>query len=300
MTVDVRHYASLDELVLNISSLYLVFGFGTGDTFNAMIHLHTAPPAREYELIVKKPQLNLVQFLLGMFPHPPVCIHAVEYWQHDFSAQLAMRFPTLPCVRGVEGRATRSGFLDFWQNPHHYQQLLPLAADDIDHMVGYFQRCPPARALPEDAVVLFPTAGTNFSDYVPDWPACVAELRSLGFPHIYANQSGVAEYGNEQIPGAEPLQLNHEELIRTVYAPGARMRVLAVRSGVLDILRFARLRALVLYQPVPKGIFETCRFGLLPHNLDLIETICLNQSREHQDQMLTYYLRHFLGSRLTA
>ncbi len=296
--VQILFYDSPERLDLEPGALYLMFGFGTGDTFNAMIHLRKAPPLRDYELIIKRPQLNLVMFLLGLFERLPRRVHAVDYWQHDFSPQVAGRFPAFPYARGMEGHSAREGFIDVWLHPFNYDKLIPLEPADIDAMLGYFRQQPPARPLPQNSVVLFPTAGTNFSDYVPPWESLVASLRQKGFEHIYVNQSGVAEYGAEAIGGAEPLNLAHDELIRTFHAEGAKLRLIAVRSGVLDILRFCGQRALVLYQPVPRGIFETCRFGLLKHRFDLVEAICLNTSAPHQDQVLEYYLQHFIASPL--
>jgi hypothetical protein len=145
---------------------------------------------------------------------------------------------------------------------------------------------------------LFPTAGANFTDYVPPWEQLVKTLKEFGLEHVYVNQSGIADYGNEVISGAEPITLSHEELIRSVYNPIGRVNLVAVRSGVIDILRFSAARALVLYQPVPEGIFATCRFGLLKHNLDLIEAMCLNESKVHQDKLLEYYIQQFISSSL--
>ena len=109
--------------------------------------------------------------------------------------------------------------------------------------------------------------------------------------------SGIQEYGDETIEGATAIRLSHRELIRTIHGT-PNVKIIAVRSGVLDILRFSDARALVLYQPAPEGIFETCRFGLIPTNMDLIETICLNQSAEHQDLIIRYYVHNFLASPL--
>ena len=294
---EVHQYASLDQLVLNTGTLYLVFGFGTGDTFNAMVHLCKAPPQCDYELIIKRPQLNLVLFLLGLFDHVPRQVHAVDYWKHDFSAQLLTRFPTIPFVRGVEPHSTRSGFIDFWQNPGNYNKIIPLNDDDIARIAAYFRAVPPQRQLPEGSVVLFPTAGANFSDYVPAWASIVDTLKRRGLTNVYVNQSGVADYGDESIAGAEPISMPHDELIRSFHT-GRRLAIIAVRSGVLDILRFCGQRALVLYQPEPSGIFETCRFGLLRHNLDMIEAICLNVSTEHQHRVIEYYVENFIASPL--
>ena len=289
---------SLDRMVLNTGALYLIFGYGTGDTFNALIHLQKAMPVRDYELIIKRPQLNLVRFLSGLFDRPPVRIIAVDYWKHDFSAHITARFPTLPFVRGIEPHSARSGFIDCWLAPSLYNKLIPLTDDDVARLVAHFRHEPPAMRLPPNAVVFFPTAGTNFSDYIPPWERMAATLRACGLEHIYVNDSGVSDYGNEAIPGVRSLNLPHDELMRMFYDPATTIKMIAVRSGVLDILRFCGQRALVLYQPVPEGIFDTCRFGLLRHNLDMVETICLNTSADHQDQVLDFYLRRFIASPL--
>ncbi|MEY3200947.1 MAG: hypothetical protein RIR70_497 [Pseudomonadota bacterium] len=290
------HYGAFEELVLNTGGLYLMFGFGTGDTFNAMIHLRRAPPQGDYEFIIKAPQENLVRFLLGSFEHPPARVHVIPYWKHDFSQQIVMRFPSLPFARGVAAQAAGSGLIDFWQHPFNYQKLIPLEERDIASLTDYFRSQPPERILPAGSVVLFPTAGTNFSEYIPDWPHIAASLKARGF-QVFANQSGVADYGSEHIEGAEPINLPHDELIRLFYA-GQPIHVVAVRSGVLDILRFSAQKMLVFYQPALKGIFETCRFGLLKHNLDLIELICMNHLKQHQDAMIDFYIDHFIGSSL--
>jgi len=292
------NYGSFEELVLNTGGLYLMFGYGTGDTFNAMIHLRSAPPEGNYEFIIKAPQENLVRFLFGSFEHPPSRVHVIPYWNHDFSKQILKRFPSLPFARGVWSHATGSGLIDSWQHPFNYQKLIPLEKCDILSLTDYFRSQPPAQALPARSVVLFPTAGTNFSEYVPDWPRIAALLKVRGFK-VFANQSGVADYGSEQIEGAEPLNLPHSELIRLFYA-GQPIHVVAVRSGVLDILRFSAQKMLIFYQPALKGIFETCRFGLLKHNLDLIELICMNHLKEHQNAMIDFYLDTFIASSLNG
>jgi hypothetical protein len=300
MQSEINLYNSPDELILQINMLYLIFGFGTGDAFNAIIHLQKSPPIRNYELIIKKPQVNLVQFLTGMFSRLPSKIHVVDYWKHDFSMQIKARFPTLPYVRGIEPNSIRIGFIDFWQHPFNYNKIIPLVDDDIMEIINYFQQKSPMHFLPNNSVVMFPTAGTNFSDYLIPWKNIVKTLREQGIQNIFVNQSGISEYGDEIIDGAEAINFSHDELIRLFYSKNLKIKIIAVRSGVLDILRFCEQRALVFYQPNPSGIFETCRFGLLRHNMDIIETICLNISTDHQDQIINYYVKNFICSSLES
>jgi hypothetical protein len=295
MKIEIHSYSSPDQLKLNSDALYLILGFGTGDTFNAMIHLCKAAPLREYELIIKRPQLNLIIFLLGIYQRRPVRIHVVEHWKHDFSLKIAQCFPSIPFMRGMEPNLLKTGLIDVWLNPFNYNKVIPLTEPDVTAIQGYFGAQKPEKTLPHNSVILFTTAGANFSDYVPPWEKMVQALKESGVEHVYVNQSGILDYGSEFITGAEPIKLSHEELIRTVYNSTGRIGLIAVRSGVLDILRFSAARALVLYQPVPEGIFTTCRFGLLKHNLDLIEAMCLSQSKEHQDQLLDYYIRQFIA-----
>lgn len=296
MKIEILQYDGPNELILSVDTLYLIFGFGTGDTFNAMIHLCKAPPGRDYDLIVKRPQLNLILFLLGLYQRRPVRIHVVEYWKHDFSLQIAQCFPTIPFARGLEPNTVRNGFVDIWLNPFNYNKVIPLSDVDITAIRGYFGAQTPEKKLPKNSVIFFPTAGANFTDYIPPWEQMVTTLKENGVEHVFVNQSGGNDYGSEVITGAEPIQLSHEELIRTVYSSSDRVNLIAVRSGAIDILRFSGARALVMYQPVPDGIFKTCRFGLLRHNLDLIETICLGESKMHQDQILNYYAKQFIAS----
>ncbi|MEN9395062.1 MAG: hypothetical protein RL362_1283 [Bacteroidota bacterium] len=298
MTIEIHTYSSPEELRLKSSTLYLIFGYGTGDTFNAMIHLAKAAPLREYELIIKKPQLNLVLFLLGIYQRLPIRIHVVDHWKHDFSVFVAQNSPSISFMRGLEPNLLKEGLIDVWLNPFNYNKVIPLTDLDVIAIQGYFSAQKPKAVLPENSVILFPTAGANFTDYVPPWEKLVKTLKDFGLQHVYVNQSGIADYGNEMISGAEPIALSHEELIRAVYNPIGRMNLVAVRSGVIDILRFSAARALVLYQPIPEGIFETCRFGLLKHNLDLIEVMCLNESKVHQDKLLEYYVQQFIASTL--
>lgn len=291
---NVIHYDSFNELRLSVSSFYLVFGYGTGDTFNALVHLHKAPPLRDYEIIVKKTQLNLVLFLLGLFERTPLQIHVIDHWAHDFSAQVVHRFPTLPAIMGFEPNSNRTGFLDCWNPLAYYNKIIPLDQSDLQRVQGFFSNGPPQENLPEKSVVIFVSAGTNFSDYIPDWSAIVQALREEGLKDVYVNQSGVGHYGEEPDYGATPLRCSHEELIRLAYRPGAGLRLIGVRSGAFDILRFSGARSLVFYQPEPTGVFENCRMGLLSHNLDLIELICLNHNKSHQDKVIDYYIRKFI------
>lgn len=295
MSIAFHQHEHFESLTLDPDGLYLILGYGTGDTFNALIHLAKAPPLRPYELVIKAPQENLVRFLLGVFPMPPRAVHSIPYWKHDFSPLLAARFPSLPFLRGVEPNMQQGGLVDFWQHPFNYQKIIPLTGADIGVIRAYLRAVPPVNPLPEGAVILFTTAGANFTDYIPDWAGIVERLKARGVEHIYFNHSGVADYGNEIVPGGIPLHLKHDELIRSVYG-GTRLKLLSVRSGMIDILRFSRQRALVLYQPQPEGIFETCRFGLLKHNLDLLEVMCLNHSREQQDAQIHHYIDKFLTS----
>ena len=296
MQIEIQTYSKPEELRLNSSALYLIFGYGTGDTFNAMIHLAKAAPLREYELIIKKPQLNLVLFLFGIYQRRPIRIHVVDHWKHDFSVFVAQSSPSLSFFRGLEPNLIKNGLVDVWLNPFNYNKVIPLTDQDVVAIQGYFGSQKPQKTLPNNSVILFPTAGANFTDYVPPWEQLVKTLKEFGLEHVYVNQSGIADYGNEVISGAEPISLSHEELIRSVYNPIGRVNLVAVRSGVIDILRFSASRALVLYQPVPEGIFTTCRFGLLKHNLDLIEAMCLNESKVHQDKLLEYYIQQFISS----
>jgi hypothetical protein len=298
MKIDIQTYSSPKELRLKLSALYLIFGYGTGDTFNAMIHLAKSAPLREYELIIKKPQLNLVLFLLGIYQRRPIRIHVVDHWKHDFSLFVAQSSPYLAFMRGLEPNLTKDGLIDVWLNPFNYNKVIPLTDIDVVAIQGYFRSQKPQKTLPNNSVILFPTAGANFTDYVPPWEQLVKTLKGFGLENVYVNQSGIADYGKEVVPGAESISLSHDELIRSVYNPIGRVNLVAVRSGVIDILRFSAARALVLYQPEPDGIFTTCRFGLLKHNLDLIEAMCLNESKVHQDKLLDYYIKQFIACSL--
>jgi hypothetical protein len=298
MSIEIHDYNSPEQLPVKAGILYLIFGFGTGDTFNAMIHLCKAPPLSNYELIIKRPQLNLILFLLGIYQRRPLRIHVVDHWKHDFSVRIAQSFPEIPFLRGMEPNLSTTGLVDVWLNPFNYNKVIPLTDQDVIAIQGYFSSQKPEKILPENSVILFTTAGANFNDYVPPWEQMVQTLKLGGIENVFVNQSGIADYGSEIIAGAEPITLSHEELIRTVYNPSGRVGLIAVRSGVLDILRFSGARALVLYQPEPDGIFSTCRFGLLKHNFDLIEAMCLNHSKEHQDLLLDYYIRQFISSPL--
>ena len=298
MPIEILSTDSPDNLRINSDVLYLIFGFGTGDTFNAMIHLAKAPPVSEYELIIKKPQLNLVLFLLGIYQRRPVRINVVDHWKHNFSMLIAKNFPQIPFRRGMEPNLRCDGFVDVWLNPYNYNKVIPLTDHDVSAIQGYFGNQKPTQPIPNNSVILFPTAGANFSEYVPPWKEMVKALKECGVENVYVNQSGITDYGSESIEGAQPIMLSHEELIRSIYNPIGRIGLIAVRSGVLDILRFSGARALVLYQPKPEGIFTTCRFGLLKHNMDLMEAMCLNISIEHQNKLIDYYVRQFIACHL--
>lgn len=298
MEIGIREYKNVADLKLETDKLYLIFGFGTGDTFNAMIHLCKAPPTVDYELIIKKPQLNLVIFLIKLFSRIPRVIHVIDHWNHDFSNVIKAAFPSVGFFRGFQGNLDMRGLVDVWHNPFNYNKIIPLSDIDIDAICAYFSSENPKETLPDNSVIFFPTAGENFKDYLPPWGALADELRAAGHENIFVNVSGVPNYGSENIPGVVPLSLSHEELIRSIYGKKGKVKLIGVRSGVLDILRFSKARALVLYQPVPSGIFETCRFGLLRHNLDIIEAICLNKSSAHQDDVLKFYIKHFTASPL--
>ena len=118
-------------------------------------------------------------------------------------------------------------------------------------------------------------------------------LRERGFQHFFVNQSGFSHYSGEDIPDLTPFSPPHDEMLRMFYAPDAKVKIIAVRSGAVDLLRFTPHQALVLYQPEPKGIFETCRFGLLEHRFDCLEAICLKHTPDHQDEVLLYYMQRF-------
>jgi len=298
MITEIEHHQGLDKLVLEREFLHLVFGYGTGDTFNALVHLAKAPPSVPYNMIIKKPQLDLVLFLLGLFGQVPNRLIVVDYWKHDFALHLSQRFPDLGLQRKFEPHMRDAGLLACWATPSHYNKILPHTQEDVAVLRAYFSAESAANSLPEGSVVLFPTAGTQFSDYKPNCSGIVSQLRSLSLPNIFVNVSGIQEYGDETIEGATAIRLSHRELIRTIHGTPS-VKIIAVRSGVLDILRFSDARALVLYQPVPEGIFETCRFGLIPTNMDVIEAICLNQSVKHQNSIIEYFIRHFLASPLT-
>jgi hypothetical protein len=287
-------YSMFEEVTLDRTSLNVILGYGTGDTFNALIHLQKYPPKVPYTLIIKSPQKNLVEFMLRLFSRSPEKVVAIKYWKHDFSVRLAAHFPGIPFARGFEANSNRHGFLDLWQNPFNYQRVAPLHDADIRRIVEVFSSGEPPLTIPPRSAVLFVSAGANFSGFIPKWSRIGRVLKGLGIPEVYVNRSGVPEYGSEDIEGLTPLDLNHSELIRLLYSP-SDIRIVAVRSGVLDILRFSRKKALVLYQPNPSGIFETCRFGLLKHNLDLIETICMPGADEYQDGVIEYYLKSFLS-----
>jgi len=263
-----------------------------------MVHLAKAPPSVTYNMIIKKPQLDLVLFLLGLFKQAPNRLIVVDYWKHDFALVLSQLFPELGIQRKFEPHMRDSGLLACWATPSYYNKILPHTEEDMNVLRAYFGVGSSASSIPEGSVVLFPTAGTQFSDYKPDWSGIVSQLKSLGMHNIFANVSGIQEYGDETIKGATPIQLSHRELIKTIHGT-PRVKIIAVRSGVLDILRFSDARALVLYQPVPDVIFETCRFGLIPTKMDFLEAICLNESTEHQNLTIQYYVEKFLASTLT-
>jgi len=297
MITEVDHHADLDHLMLDRGLLHLIFGYGTGDTFNAMVHLAKAPPSVPYTMIIKKPQLDLVLYLLGLFRQPPRKLIVVDYWKHDFAMQLSIRFPTLGIQRKFEPNLSDSGLLACWATPSEYNKIIPHTEEDVSVLRAYFSSASSNISLQEGSVLLFPTAGTQFSEYRPDWVGIVRHLSDLGIKHIYSNVSGIREYGDESIEGTTPITLSHRNLIGAIHGT-PNIKIIAVRSGVLDILRFSDAKALVLYQPVPEGIFETCRFGLIPTKMDVVETICLNNSAEHQDLIIRYYVQNFLCSKL--
>lgn len=297
MITRVESHESFESLTLDVGHLYLIFGYGTGDTFNALIHLAKAPPVVPYSLIIKKPQLDLILFLLELFQSRPTSLLVVDYWQHDFDQQVSSRFPSLGFQRKFEPLMKDRGLVSCWASPSLYDKILPHTDVDIEAIRAYFSSVKPSTYLPDGAVLLFPTAGTQFSEYKPNWAAMVKELKQLGIQNIFVNVSGIKEYGNEHIEGASPLTLSHRELIRLVHNT-RDLKIVGVRSGVLDILRFCDAKALILYQRAPEGIFETCRFGLIPNRMDIVETICLHQFAEHQDSIIGYYLKNFLASPL--
>jgi hypothetical protein len=290
-------FSDFGNVVLTHPHTNIVLGYGTGDTFNALIHLQKYPPRSEYSLIVKAPQSDLVQFMLRLFERPPVSIICIPYWKHDFSVKLATHFPSIPFARGFEPHSTWQGLIDLWQNPFNYQRLAPLGALDLDRIRHLFSNSSLSNFLEPHSTVFFTTAGANFSQYIPDWKRFSEFLKSVGAPNVYANRSGVKDYGEEVIEGVPTLDLKHSELIQLFYSQ-ANINIVGVRSGVLDILRFSRQKALVLYQPVPAGIFETCRFGLIDNDFDLVETICLPNNHEFQHSVVEYYLKHFIASRV--
>lgn len=297
MITRVESHEGFESLALDVGHLYLILGYGTGDTFNALVHLAKAPPQVPYSLIIKKPQLDLVLFLLELFQARPTSLLSVDYWQHDFALQVSSRFPSLGIQRKFEPLMKDSGLVACWASPSQYNKILPHSEADIEAIRAYFAQIRPPTALPAGAVLLFPTAGTQFSEYRPNWGAMVSQLKQLGAENIFVNVSGIKEYGDEHIDGATPITLSHRELIGLAHN-SLDLKIIGVRSGVLDILRFCDARALILYQRVPEGIFETCRFGLIPNRMDIVEAICLHHSPEHQDYVISYYIQNFLASSL--
>jgi hypothetical protein len=292
-----KDFEEFHEVTVNRDHLYLILGYGTGDTFNALIHLQKYPPSIPYSLIIKNPQKNLVRFILNIFAKKPLYVLSIKYWKHDFSVKIAQHFPTVTFARGFEVNSSRVGFIDLWLNPSNYQKIAPLNDQDIINIIEAFGKTKSNIKLAPNSTVLFITAGENFSQFVPNWRRIADVLTQCGLPDVYVNRSGVNEYGSEEIEGITPLDLNHSDLISLFYSQ-ENINIVGVRSGVLDILRFSKQKALVLYQPKPSGIFETCRFGLLKNNLDLIEVICLPGEDKFQQSVIEYHLKSFIGFNL--
>jgi hypothetical protein len=289
------YYNSIEELNIPKGKCVLIFGYGTGDTFNALLHLSRSPPLCSYEIVIKSPQKNLVLFMLDLFSRQPEAIHVVDYWKHDFSQIIGRLHESHSKARGIAPSLRQPDIIDCWVSPSFYQKIIPIEDGYINQLISAFKSKPPKTVIPDGSVMLFTTAGTNFSEYSVPWQSIVTTLKDRGLNNIYANISGNSNYGEEHVAGTTSLHIEHDELIRAVYQT-KDLRIIGIRSGVLDILRFASAKALVLYQRNPAGIFKTCRFGLLRHNFDLIELICLDRSVEHQDLQLKYYASEFIGA----
>jgi hypothetical protein len=279
----------------------IMFAFSTGDTFNGLLQLAKAPPQIEYHLIVKKPQLELLQALLNLLPAKPTVVHVFDHFDNHFTKLIRDANPHLTTRGyGYFPAIREPGLYNWGHAAFEDRRVNKLGAADIAQIRAHFVSLPKTKEIPDGTVVLFPNMGAGRLEDDFPWGDLARHIMRGGRHNVVCNVSGKAEYANETIPGVEPLQLSQLDLLANFYQKGERLRFVAARSGVVDLIRLSASRGIVLYPDKPiwrqYSYFDTYRIGQMFHNLDLAEVPLLASMRGNWLDLVSYYCDNFLCS----
>lgn len=288
------YLAEWSDLEPRLRHPVLVLGYGTGDTFNSLLHLRFYPPSSSYELIVKKDQAALVTSLTKWFEAPPDRIWVLDHWGHDFSERVFVSLGQSVMTRGVV-RDFTAGLLAYWASPSQYQVILPLNAAQFSIWERNLADAPVSISPPEGSTILFTSTSGGISNFHLDWnQVCASLIKRSGRP-VFANVSPQGQYKDLVPKGSTPISPSQLELV-TLLINRPDLSFVALRSGVVDLLRLGRNKGLVIYSELVKDLFTTCRMSALHHNLDLHELVIRSGGEDWEFRSLEYVLENFLLS----
>ncbi len=279
----------------------VMFAFSTGDTFNGLLQLAKRPPQIEYHVIIKKPQLELLQALLGLLPVRPTTVHVFDHFDNHFTKLFRdANLHLLTRGYGYFPSITEPGLYNWGHAAFEDRRVNKLGVADIPLIKAHMASLPKSKEIPDDTVVLFPNMGLGrLQDDFP-WGELAQRITRGGRYKVVCNVSGKPEYVNETIPGVESLQLSQLDLMANFYHKGDRLRFIAARSGVVDLIRLSGSRGVVQYPDKvvwrKHSYLDTYRIGQMFHNLDLCEVPLLESMRDNWLDLVSYYCDNFLCS----
>lgn len=267
-----------------------IFGFGTGDTFNALLSL-ASTNLSNYSFIVKRTHLSLVQFMVNTLNIPVYATYSIDYHKHDLVEQISSLTSERVSPLSEMNLVHASRFINAWAPLAQYSELFPATRYIETQFIKSVSRLVPQQTLPAKSAILFTSAGSALDFNVP-WDKIIRILRDRDYK-VFVNISGKDFYNDRTLNGCIPLSANHSELMHIFYKSN-NLCLVGVRSGIFDLARLSNVRAFIIYHPTPDGVFRNCRLGKTSSIFDFLELPLLDRPSGDQDDLLSWSLRDFL------
>lgn len=293
-----NNYFLLPEYDAKMS--YVMFAHSTGDTFNGLVQFLKVLPLCEFSLIIKKQQFELVEFILRLSQKKPVNIFIYDHFPNDFTMKFFSENNKI--IYGGYGYfpyISQAGIYNWGHSSFEDKRVNQLNTNDVQVIANHFVTHSPKIEIPDDSVILFPNYGTGKLDI--KWHTISNHiLQKYGYK-VFCNASGKTEYPNEAIHGVDTLEISQLELLANLYYK-KNIKLLGVRSGIFDLLRFCSLKMLILYmdEVVWRGYkaFEVNNISQMYYPTDVFELILQEGYESIWEQQIITYVDQFLLTRI--
>lgn len=260
-----------DDIVQQPNRLYLTLNASLGDTFNALLHLTVSPPSVTYSLICKSDHASLISLLMPLFKPKPHELIFVPTQDGNFPLKIAQKNTLNTLQRGFQGSLSSAGHVILWSHPASYNNVVPLKPQHIERWVRHASSIQNSLNLPRQSVIFFTRRGIG-PQFAPPFNILSEHLKRIGFVNQFSNVSQIAHYGDERIPDTEPLAITIDQVVSLAYSR-PDLILIGLRSGIFDVVRFARCPCVMLYDKETLGLWSSMRIAHLPHLVPKLELL---------------------------